>query len=312
MKHFSICICAAALTLTAAPIPLHAADEPKSTQRPARGVANANANPTARLKTAVDDLKLTGDAKTKADDILAKAQEDADKITEESAGDRRAALQKIAEIAKNAGEQINALLDDDQKLMLQSKLQAAAKPGANDPAPGAGPGGAPGASRGAFMMQRMKDVTATLGLSDEQSKRVDAALADLQVKSEEQFTKFEEAMRQPPAGGGAAGGRLAAMLQRFQDAIKDLSLTDDQKPKVQAALAETRKKFTALAPARQAGPPSPEVREKFRTAMEDLRTELMGILTPEQQEKFRASMQQGAGAGARPRPNAGAPKGAEK
>jgi Spy/CpxP family protein refolding chaperone len=194
------------------------------------------------------------------------------------------------------------------------------------------------------MMQRMKEVAATLGLSEEQSKKVDAAVADLQKKAEElraagagpemrekvmalrdeglkqmkailteeQFTKFQEAMQQAPAGGagGAAGGRVAGMVQRFQDAIKDLNLTEDQKPKVEAALADARKKFAALAPARQAGPPSPEVREKFRTAMEELRTELMGVLTPEQQEKFRASMQQGAGAGgagARPRPGAEKP-----
>ncbi|MDB5323413.1 MAG: hypothetical protein JWN40_5044 [Phycisphaerales bacterium] len=351
----SIRVLIAAVALSA-PLMVRAADDakpeaparPQPAPRPAR--ANApTANPIAGLKTAIDDLKLTGDTKTKADDILAKAQADADNATKAAAGDRRAGFQKMAEIVKNATDQITALLDEDQKLMLRSKLQAAAKSGANEPPAGAGPGGpgAPGAGRGAFMAQRMKDVTATLGLSDEQSKKVDAAVADLQKKAEdiraagpdrekimalredglkqmkailteEQFTKFEEAMRQPPAGaGGPAGGRVGALVQRFQDATKDLNLTEDQKPKVQAALADARKKFAALAPSVQGGQPSPDVREKFRTAMEDLRTELMTVLTPEQQEKFRASMQQGAGAGgagpgARPRPAAGAEKPADK
>jgi Spy/CpxP family protein refolding chaperone len=350
-KTFPIRILIGALALTA-PLAIWAADDakpaaPAAQPQPARRSANAPtaANPIAGLKTAIDDLKLTGDTKTKADDILAKAQADADNATKAAAGDRRAGFQKTSEIVKNAAEQITALLDEDQKLMLRSKLQAAAKLGANEPPPGAGPGGpgAPGAGRGAFMAQRMKDVTATLGLSDEQSKKVDAAVADLQKKAEdiraagpdrekimalredglkqmkailteEQFTKFEEAMRQPPAG---AGGRVGAMVQRFQDAIKDLNLTQDQEPKVQGALADARKKFAALAPSVQGGQPSPDVREKFRTAMEDLRTELMGILTPEQQEKFRAAMQQGAGAGgagpgARPRPAAGTEKPADK
>jgi Spy/CpxP family protein refolding chaperone len=194
--------------------------------------------------------------------------------------------------------------------------------------------------------QRIKDVTATLGLSDDQTTKVDAAVADLQKKAEElraagagpemreklmalredgmkqikailteeQFTRFQEAIRQAPTGG-PAGGRIGAMVQRFQDALKNLNLTEEQKPKVDAALADARKKLAALAPAVQGGQPNPEVREKFRTAMEDLRTELMGVLTPEQQEKFRASVQQGAGgpgAGARPRPGAGAEKPAGK
>src|SRR5258706_1664883 len=149
-QHLCLPILIAALSL-ASPLSLRAADDVKP-EAPARR-ANA-ANPLTGLKTAVDDLKLTGDTKTKADDILAKAQQDADKANKESAGDRRAGFQKIAEIVKTTGEQINALLDDDQKLMLRSKLQAAAKPGANEPAPCAGPGGAPGAGRGAFMMQR--------------------------------------------------------------------------------------------------------------------------------------------------------------
>jgi Spy/CpxP family protein refolding chaperone len=330
----------------ASPAVLRAADDAKP-DAPARRANAPTANPLAGLKTAIDDLKLAGETKTKVDGILAKAQTDIDQATRETAGDRRAGFRKVAEIVKSAGDQITPLLDEDQKLMLRSKLQAAS---ANEPAAGgggAGGPGAPGAGRGGQMIaQRIKDVTATLGLSDDQTTKVDAAVADLQKKAEElraagagpemreklmalredgmkqikailteeQFTRFQEAIRQAPAGG-PAGGRIGAMVQRFQDAIKDLNLTEDQKPKVDAALADARKKLAALAPSVQGGQPNPDVREKFRTAMEDLRTELMGVLTPEQQEKFRASVQQGAGgpgAGSRPRPGAGAEKPAGK
>jgi hypothetical protein len=113
-----------------------AADDAKP-EAPAR---RANAvNPLAGLKSAVDDLKLSGDAKAKADEILAKAQEEADKATKEAAGDRRAGLQRTSEIVKSAAEKISAILDEDQKLMLRSKLQGAAKPGGNEA--GAGGGG---------------------------------------------------------------------------------------------------------------------------------------------------------------------------
>src|SRR5204863_6403199 len=103
-----------------------------------------------------------------------------------------------------------------------------------------------------------------------------------QIKSilnEEQLKKFEEATRpQPGAGGGGGGARLGALIQRLSEGMKDLDLTDDQKPKVQAALADARKKFQELAPQLQGGQPTPELREKFRGILEGLRDDLSGVL----------------------------------
>lgn len=312
LSGFSARVLAGALVF-GAPLLVRAVADDAKPAAPARpAAASAAGNPLAGLKNAVDELKLTGDTKAKVDEILAKAQDEAAEAVKSASGDRRAAFRKVAEITKNTGDQIIALLDVDQKLMLRSKLQTAApRPGA-DAAPGAAAPGAGGpAARGAFVMQRMKDVTATLSLTDEQSKRVDDVIADLtkklqdlraagpspetreklmtlredavkqlkEILTEEQFTKFQTAMQQGPAGG-AAGGRLAGFVQRFQDAIKDLDLSAEQKTKVETAMTDARKKFAELAPQLQGGQPTPELREKVRSAMDDLRTQLMDILTP--------------------------------
>jgi Spy/CpxP family protein refolding chaperone len=345
-RRLSTCLLVAALTL-GAPLFVRAADDAK----PAAAAAAA-ARPNveiARLKTIVDELKLTGDTKTKVETILTKAQSDIDDATKE-ATDRTTAAKRSQQIVAGATEQIQSILDEDQKLMFRSKIETAARGATNDtpaatPA-GGRPGGAPGAGRGPVQIgQRLKEATANLGLSDEQSKKIDAAIADLQQKAqaliaagpspetrekitalredglnqikailtEEQFAKFQEAIRQAPAGAPGAGGRLGQLVQRFQEALKDLNLTEEQKPKVQAAFADARKKLAELAP--QPGQPTPETREKFRAAMEELRSKLTEVLTPEQQEKFRTAMQQaptGAGAGARPRPGAAKEKPADK
>lgn len=332
--RLSIALLTATLML-AAPSFVRAADDAK----PAAPVARPNAE-LARLKTIIEDLKLTGDTKTKVEAVLTKAQSEIADATKDA--------KRAEPIVRNTVEQVQAALDEDQKLMFRAKLEAATRgAAANDPAaPNAG--GRPGAGAGRLQIgQRLKDATANLGLSDEQSKKIDAAVTDLQKKAEalraagpspetrekitalredglnqvkailteEQFAKFQEAIRQAPAAAGpGAGGRLGQLIQRFQGALKDLNLTEEQKPKVQAAFADARKKLAELAP--QPGQPTPETREKFRAAMEELRSQLTQVLTPEQQEKFRAAMQQGAGAGAgvgaRPRPGAAKEKPADK
>jgi Spy/CpxP family protein refolding chaperone len=318
-----------AALILAAPLMLRAAD----------AAARPNAD-IAKLKSIIEELKLTGDTKTKVETLLTKAQSDIADATKE---DRATAAKRGQQIVADTTEQIQAILDEDQKLMFRSKVETAARGATNEP-PAAAPAGrrpgAPGAGRGPFQIgQRLKEITATLGLSDDQSKQVDAAIADLQKKAEtlraagpspetrekitalredglkqikailteEQFKNFEAAMLKAPAGGPGAGARLAGLVQRFQDALKDLNLTEEQKPKVQAVFANARKKFAELAP--QGGQPTPETREKFRAAMEELRTQLTDILTPEQKESFHDAMQRGAtGAGTPPRPRPGAAK----
>src|SRR5438105_11304672 len=144
---------------------------PETPGRPGRGAANFDA--LARLTSSVNDLQLTGEKKNKADEILARAKTDLDK-TQKEGGDRQAMMG----IVRAATEEITALLDEDQKLMFENKLKAAANAptqgGAGGPRAGQGPGaGGPGGNRPPPIGQRLGEVASTLGLSDDQKKKVD-------------------------------------------------------------------------------------------------------------------------------------------
>jgi Spy/CpxP family protein refolding chaperone len=299
------------------------------------------------LRAAVDGLQLTGETKTKAGAVLAKADEDIKKVIADGAGDPRAARTSAIATLRSAEEDLLSLLDEDQKILFQGKLKAAdaADPGPGNAGPGAGPGGrpggvgpgpgGPGGARPMAMGQRVKEATAGLGLSDDQKTKVEALVADTQKKMDElrggagpgpemreklmairedlqkqikeiltaeQYTKFEDAMRQGGPGGGAAGGRVGGALQRLQEVVAELTLTDEQKTTAKAALDGARKKLQELVPQLQGGQPGPEVREKLRGLFEELRTELGKVLTPEQMEKVRGALPGGGGGagGARP------------
>jgi protein CpxP len=66
--------------------------------------------------------------------------------------------------------------------------------------------------------------------------------------------------------------------QRLERLTKDLSLTDEQKPKVKAVLEETGKKIQALAPDQR--------REKMKTIREEEATKMKEILTADQFKKY--------------------------
>ena len=82
--------------------------------------------------------------------LLARAKEDVQKA-QSQANDPREAMEKGTDIALSATEEISGLLDEDQKLLFQSKLKAAANAPA-DTGPGGragqGPGGQPGGFAG--------------------------------------------------------------------------------------------------------------------------------------------------------------------
>jgi Spy/CpxP family protein refolding chaperone len=81
-------------------------------------------------------------------------------------------------------------------------------------------------------------------------------------------------------GKGGKRGRMSAeeRLQQYTDALK---LTDDQKPKVKAALEDTQ---TKMQEARSA--PQDERGEKMRTIMADEGKKMKEILTAEQYTKY--------------------------
>ncbi len=94
--------------------------------------------------------------------------------------------------------------------------------------------------------------------------------------------------------GGKRGGMSAE--ERLQAMTDTLKLTDEQKPKVKAALEDTQ---TKMQDARSA--PQDERREKFQAIRTDEAKKMKEILTPEQYTKYEEM-----------RPGRGGKKAAEK
>jgi Spy/CpxP family protein refolding chaperone len=201
--------------------------------------------------------------------------------------------------------------DDPPKPTIPARPQTPAKPDAP-----------PRPNRALTLADRVKTAIADLGLSDTQKARIESLITEVEKKtedlraaggdnvreklvalrdetvhtiksilSEEQYKKFEQALSR--AAPPPAGTRIGALIQRFQDGVKKLELTDEQKTKLESVLADARKTLDdELRPLlRPDQPPSAELREKIRALTEDLRAKVQELLTPEQQQKLRELMQ---------------------
>lgn len=86
--------------------------------------------------------------------------------------------------------------------------------------------------------------------------------------------------------------RPGVMLEKLQDNLFKLDLTDEQKSKIKALLDDTRQKLTEL---REQAAKDDTIKpgEKLRGIMGDARASLQSVLRPDQQEKLRDLMQAG-------------------
>jgi Spy/CpxP family protein refolding chaperone len=91
-------------------------------------------------------------------------------------------------------------------------------------------------------------------------------------------------------GMGGGGGRGMQMSPQSQlDAMStQLSLTDDQKPKVLAVLEDSNKKMTDL---RSSGGDPQEMRPKMMAIRTDQQDKIKALLTDEQKTKYDAMIQ---------------------
>jgi hypothetical protein len=98
------------------------------------------------------------------------------------------------------------------------------------------------------------------------------------------------------AQGGGGGGRMQMTPEARVAAIdKAVTLTDDQKTKITALLADDQKKMMALRDAQD-----PDMRTKMMTMRTDENTKIKAMLTDDQKPKYDAylaSMPQGRGPG---------------
>jgi len=102
-----------------------------------------------------------------------------------------------------------------------------------------------------------------------------------------------------PGRGGQGGQRNPGQfLERYHTAVLAVNLTDEQKPKIEAAFADAKKKMDE---ASKEGQPS---REKVQPIREELTKAVNAVLTDEQKKKLQESMPQrgqgGQGGGRRP------------
>ncbi|HVM46385.1 MAG TPA: hypothetical protein VMU04_00085 [Candidatus Acidoferrum sp.] len=81
-------------------------------------------------------------------------------------------------------------------------------------------------------------------------------------------------------------GPRFSIEQRMDMYSNQLSLTDDQKPKVKAVLEETQKSMQGLREV-----PQDERREKMQSIRQDEAKKMKDILTPDQYEKYTKMME---------------------
>ena len=95
-----------------------------------------------------------------------------------------------------------------------------------------------------------------------------------------------------PGQNRAGSGRIAAIFERIEEALKAADVTDEQRGKLDPVLADAREKMAAIvADARANGAPDPQaIMDKAREVIDSLRQEAAKILTPEQFRTFEAAM----------------------
>ncbi len=114
--------------------------------------------------------------------------------------------------------------------------------------------------------------------------------------TEEQRQALRKRMGALRGGGGQAPGgegtapttRPGPFVERFQQNMEKLDLTDDQRKKVESVLADAKTQLAELREGLVSGDEA--AREKLASVMMDVRREVGEILTPEQREKAREMM----------------------
>lgn len=174
------------------------------------------------------------------------------------------------------------------------------------------PNRGPKGELGAALLRRMQDQLANLDLTAEQTTAVDKILADvkeqvaalradvqaktttpaelrnrIQALAQETRQKIMEVLtpeqKQKAREQMAANGPLA-MLERIQKAVAELNLTDDQKTKMQAIVADVREQAKGIR--EKAQNDRQAATQELQKLLRDSREKIMQLLTPEQSQKL--------------------------
>lgn len=93
--------------------------------------------------------------------------------------------------------------------------------------------------------------------------------------------------KKPPQGGGHPGRGL----EHIQSILSQLDLSDEQKSQAKEILVTARAKLKEIIDEARASGDREAAQPKIRALMQETRQQLVGLLTPEQKEKFRELMQ---------------------
>jgi len=199
------------------------------------------------------------------------------------------------------------------------------EPGQNPP-PQRPDGGRRGGPQGGAMAERLKEDLLKLDLSADQKSQIEKIFADAKTQAEalrqdktveqkdrmekmrtimqetrekalavltpEQKQKAQEMMRQHMMQNGGP-------LERLQEAVKELGLSDDQKTKIASILSDARKEFQAAREKEQGA--GQEGREAMMKLLKETRDKVNQVLTPEQSQKLANMIEERRG----DRPGAG-------
>lgn len=142
-----------------------------------------------------------------------------------------------------------------------------------------------------------------LDLTPEQRKQVEPILADMREKvrtalqetqqelgdvlTDEQRTQLREIMRDQRGGGQGPMAQGPNPVERLQSAAKALDLTNDQKAKLKEIFASYR---TELETIRKNADNDRQAMQESRPLLQEMRSKVNAILTPEQTETLQKEL----------------------
>lgn len=219
VQRISICLLSAGLLIGAIALPSQADDQPgdqkaaNPASRPAGGGLQFSI--LQRLRSAVDELKLTDDQKGKIDKVFDDARSQLKEARDSANGDRQEAARKSRQVLTSLRENLMTALDDGQKAELRTKLQTLFT------ARGAG---------GGDLIARLRTALEKLNLGGDQKRQIKDILESAEKKAKD--------LREKAQGGDQdAREKLGLILRDARQKIGEI-LTDHQKQQLQDALQQ--------------------------------------------------------------------------
>jgi Spy/CpxP family protein refolding chaperone len=157
-RTLSLSLFSAGLMLGGLASPAARADDtPKETTtskpaQPANGEGRQGFPMLDRMRTMVDELKLSDDQKGKVDGYFDEARTLLKKLREDASGDRQAMMPKYREVFEKLRENVASVLTDDQNEQMKTKMQALLQ-------------------RGGDAGARLKETLDKLNLTDDQKEK---------------------------------------------------------------------------------------------------------------------------------------------